>query len=98
MIKKILFLGFFLSNVLVINAQNFSKSIDSLKILSKTTSNVESKIDAYIELGKIYNRSHVDSAMVYFKKAILFSEKNNLIAQQTKSYSSLATSYIIKGK
>lgn len=98
MIKKILFLGFFLSNVLGINAQNFSKSIDSLKILSKTTSNVESKIDAYIELGKIYNRSHVDSAMVYFKKAILFSEKNNLIAQQTKSYSSLATSYIIKGK
>ncbi|MEZ4781833.1 MAG: sensor histidine kinase [Flavobacteriaceae bacterium] len=85
-------------NVWFVTAQDFSKSLDSLTKAFKTTSDDKIKIDAYVEIGKIYNRSNVDSAMVYFKKAIELSEKNDFIPSKTKSYNSLAASYIIKGK
>ncbi|PWI31150.1 two-component sensor histidine kinase [Flavobacteriaceae bacterium LYZ1037] len=98
MIKKNIFFCFLFLNIGFVNAQDFEKSIDSLKQVYRTAIKIETKIDASIGLGKIYNRSNVDSAMTYFKKAVTLSEKNNLTAKKTESYSSLATSYIIKGK
>lgn len=95
--QKYCFLFFFFLFALV-QSQDFDKRIDSLNNILKSSKNKEEKINTLIELGKVYNRSNVDSAFTYFKNAISISEKNNLTPYKVKSYSSIAVSYIIKGK
>ena len=97
MIKKQLVFCTLLFSVFALSAQDFNKKLDSLKTVFKNSNNPEIRINASIELGKIYNRSHVDSAFIYFKKAMALSENENLIAKKVQSYSSIAASYIIKG-
>ncbi len=60
-------------SVTSLKAQN--KTIDSLRMLLQHEKTDTAKIRKLIEIGNAYSRRKVDSAVVYFQNALLWSEK-----------------------
>ena len=66
-----------------------TNSIDSLKTLS--TKNNQSKADLYKQIGDLYCKCNIDSALVYYQKAIDEATlSHDSIAQQSLQLSKIA--------
>lgn len=90
----ILSFTFFTSTTLI--SQNKKK--DSLFNILKTSKDLSIIANTNIYLGKIYNSTNTDSAIVFFNRALKISKVNKLTKYQVRSLNSLGASFIMKGK
>jgi len=74
------------------------KKIDSLKSILKNNLEITTVVNTNINLGKLFNNKNTDSAMLFFRKALLISNKNNLTKYKARAYNNIAASFIMKGK
>lgn len=93
---KLTFLFVFLSTAVF--AQRSNRLIDSLKNILKTANEKSVSINATINIGKVFNNTNTDSAMVYFRAALAAAEQNQLPKYKARALNNIAASYIMKGK
>lgn len=93
---KILFILLLVS--IAVKGQKINIKIDSLKNIVNTSQEKSVIANAKINIGKLYNNTNTDSAMVYFKSGLEIAEENNFIKYKVKAFSSMAASYIMKGE
>lgn len=88
--KKNLIIGFLFSLFLLLGHGSVEESVvDSLIIELEKTHELENKIDLYLKISKIYQRSDLESAVKYANDALLLAENSDTETHNGRIFSYL---------